>query len=64
MENLVLNIFGSITLFKKMINYGDISKKLTLGTFTSFSSFFNNSNLRDKISYMLFHRRMQGYYKE
>ncbi len=27
MENLVLNMFCSITSFKKMINYGDISKK-------------------------------------
>ncbi len=45
-------LFCSITLFKKMINYVDISKKLILGTFTSLSSFSNNSNLRGKTSYM------------
>ncbi len=46
MENLVLNIFCSMTLFKKMLNYEDISKTLILGTFTSSSIFSNSSNLR------------------
>ncbi len=42
MKNLVQNIFCSITLFKEMINYRDISKKLILETFTSSSSFSNS----------------------
>ncbi len=46
MENLVLNIFCSMTSFKKLINYGDISNKLILGTFTSSSSFSNSSNFK------------------
>ncbi len=46
MENLVLNIFCSMTLFKKNVNYGEISKKLILETFTSFSSFSYSSNSR------------------
>ncbi len=58
MENLVLNILCSMTLFKKMINYGDISKKLILGTFTSSS----NSNLKGKISHFLFHYRAHGFW--
>ncbi len=49
MENLVLNYFCSMTLFKEMINYGNISKKLVLETLTSSSSFSNNSILRGKI---------------
>ncbi len=63
MEDLVLNIFCSMTLFKKMINYGDISRKLTLGTFTSSSSFSNSSKLRDKISNMLFHCQANGFWE-
>ncbi len=50
MENLVPKIFCSMILFKKNINYRDISKKLILGTFTSSSSFSNTSNLKGKIS--------------
>ncbi len=46
MENLVINIFCSTSLFKNMINYGDIGKKLILGTFTSSSSFSNSRNLK------------------
>ncbi len=61
MENLVLNISCSMTSFKKMINYGDISKKLILGIFTSSSSFSNSSNLRGKVSNMLFHCRTHGF---
>ncbi len=61
MENPVLNIFCSMTLFKKMINYGDICKKLILGTFTYSSS--NSSNLRDKIPNMLFHCRTYGFWR-
>ncbi len=57
MANMVLKIFCSMTLFKKMINYGDISKKLILGTFTFSSSFSNSSNLKGKICNMLFHCR-------
>ncbi len=34
MENLALNTFRLMTLFKKMINCGDTGKKLILGTFT------------------------------
>ncbi len=45
MENLVLNIFCSMTLFKKIINYGDISEKLIFWTFTSSSLFSNSSNV-------------------
>ncbi len=52
----MLNICCSMTLLKKMINYGDISKKLILGTFTSSSSFSNSSNL-SKIYNMLFYCR-------
>ncbi len=63
MENLVLNIFCSMTLFTKMINYGNISKKLILGTFTSLSSFSNVSILRGKISNMLFHYRTHGFWQ-
>ncbi len=43
----MLIIFCPMTLFNKMINYRDISKKLILRTFTSY--------LRGKISNMLFH---------
>ncbi len=56
----MLNIFCSMTTLKKMINCGDISKKLILGTFTSSSSFSNSSNLRVKISDMFFHCRTHG----
>ncbi len=61
-ENLELNIFCSMTLFKKMINYGDISKKLISGTFTSSSLFSNSSNLRGNISYNLFHCQTQRFF--
>ncbi len=63
MENLVLNIFHSMTLFKKLINYEDISKKLILETFTSSSSFSNSNNLRGKISIILFHCRTNGFWQ-
>ncbi len=59
----MLNIVCSMTLFKKMINYGDISQKLILKTFTYSSSFFNSSNLRGKIS-MLFHYRIHGFWQD
>ncbi len=65
MENLVLNIFCSMTWFKKIINYGELRKKLIMGTFTSIkssSSFFNSSNLRGMISNMLFHCRTQCFF--
>ncbi len=51
----MLIIFCSTTLFKKKINYRDISDKLILETFTSSSSFFNSSNLKGEIPDMLFH---------
>ncbi len=50
-------------LFKKIINYGDISKKPILGTYTSSSSFSNSSNLRGKISNMLFHCHTHGFWQ-
>ncbi len=59
----MMNIFCSTTLFKKMINYGDINKKLILGTFTSSSSFSNSSILRGKFSNMLFHYRTHGFWQ-
>ncbi len=59
MENLELNIFCSMTLFKKMINNRDVSKKLILGTFTFLFSISNSSNFTGKISNMLFYCQTQ-----
>ncbi len=47
---------------KKMINYGDISKKLISGIFTSSTSFSNGGNLKGKIPNLLFHCRTQCFF--
>ncbi len=62
MKNLLLNIFCSMTLIKKIINYGDISKKLILETFTFPSLFSSSSTSRGKISNVLFHCRTQCFF--
>ncbi len=54
MENLVLNIFCSMTV-QKNDELRRYKQKTDFGVFTPSSSLFNNSNLRDKISNMLFH---------
>ncbi len=63
MENLVLKVFCSMTLFKKMINHGDTSKKTNFGSFTSSFSFSNSSNLRGTIFNMLFHCQTHGFWQ-